>query len=61
MKKFVWIAVIMVVLGGLMPSKTTIYIYLGTKVTISAVDTSLGQKTLKLLEQKIDEALGSSQ
>jgi len=52
---------VLILLSCLLPSRETVYIYLGVKTTTTLADTvassSLGQKTLKLLEQRVDAAL----
>ena len=59
--KSILIGIICLFLSAFTPSKQTIYIYVGASATIDlankAVDSNLGKKTLKLLENKIDKAL----
>ena len=59
--KVLILGMVSLLLGAFTPSKQTIYIYVGASATIDlankAVDSNLGKKPLKLLENKIDKAL----
>lgn len=60
-RPFIIAAIPMLVLGTLIPSKQTIYIVAGVQaareITDKVTGSALGQKTLTLLERRLDEAL----
>lgn len=46
---------------SLIPSKTTIYVYAGAVAAERTVASEIGQKTIRLLEQRIDEMLSEGE
>lgn len=50
---------VMVTIGCLFPSKQTMYLMLGVKVTDGVVNSEVGQKVQKVLNGKLDEYLST--
>lgn len=59
-KKYAVVAACAMVIAALIPSKQFFYIAAGGTAAVQALDTEIGKKVAKLVELKLDEALGET-